>query len=84
MKSEYILQENDFVSPKECSEDRHKELEQKVERTNLLTVGSGTENAGSLQGIFESYALMGGGQFKINFRRKILYLIPNHKVNLGT
>lgn len=84
MKSEYIFQENDFVSPKECSEDRHKELEQRVERINLLTVGGGTENAGSLLGIFESYALMGGGQFKINFRRKILYSIPNLGINLGT
>lgn len=80
----YILQENDFVSPKECSEDRHKELELMVERINLLTVGCGTENAGSLLGIFKSYALWGGGQFKMNFRRKILYLVPNHGINLGT
>lgn len=80
----YILQENDFVSPKECSEDRHKELEQRVEGINLLTVGCGTENTGSLLGIFKSYALWGGGQFKMNFRRKILYLVPNHGINLGT
>lgn len=44
-KVRYILQEDDFVSSKECSEDRNEEIEQMVERINLWIAVLKTQTA---------------------------------------
>lgn len=41
----YIFQEDDFVSSKECSEDRNEEIEQMVERINLWIAVLKTQTA---------------------------------------